>query len=345
MNFENNYRKGFTNKDIWETFRGAIGEADCDAIEDALKAQMRESGVEGIIAVDPDIFSTSSPDLHLLEDFPVETYDIGSAEHEVETRFVMDLADHRDTPLHGLVNIPESLTTVSWFLRDEIIHRYAPRKDFGGDEESYLAIQKGAPIEMQTNQGRRNIQTGRDCARFVHDDNPLTIFVKAVADLLALGVEYKVCPGQVRDSVMGRFASTGAPFLFGGLGQVMYRVGLISFREKWGNFFPRPEQAAVDFGLGFCTTTFAEGSPMHPSRNAMHQIIYEAMAGYVLYLFDDFFELPNGNTVGDEVSLLSANGGDWRVWAGVHYMSDNGPYKERARALGEKIAKEMLGED
>lgn len=346
INFETHYRKGFHgDQELWTQFRDCIGHnIDCHKLENVIVARREKLGVDvaDVFAVDPDIHAVKSNDLELMTS--VRTPQPGDAEFDAELDFLFDLASKRDIPLAQLPStLPLKYRQPSYFLRHVTQQSYATA-DYMVQEAAYVAVQEGKkPIEAQQMGPTRSIQTGRDMARFVHDDNPVAIFQSVVAQLVQSKVETRVGPSMVRNSACGRFAGFGVPFFIGAIGEVGRRVGLVSFREKWNLWIPRPEQYAFDTRGVFLPQVFAEGSPYHPSRNAMHQIIYAACGGYVLEMFNPLAKLPNGNTVEFEIELLIGNGGCWREWAGVHYPSDNEPYIERAKKLGQKVAKENLG--
>ena len=345
INYDDNYRKGFYgNPGLWQRFYDAVQAADCDGIRDVAVRRQKALGDDyRPIAVDADIFGTHTPDQELFRQRP-DTPAVGAAEFRKEAEFLQELAARRDEPLSSITDLPETLTTVSWFIKDYQQIPYKAGVDYMTTMEAWEAVQEGKkPIEqLLTENSARTIQTGRDCARFVHDDNPFMFFASAIGTLLSEKVDHRLCSRQTQCPHLGRFASVGMPFLLGGIGEVGRRVGLISFREKWTLWTPRPEQYCVDAGLGLLPQAYPEGSPMHPSRNAMHQIIYAAMGGYLKYIFNDLHVLPHGKTVGEEIDLFVANAGDWRMWSSVHYTSDNAPYIPRAEALGVKIAKEHL---
>lgn len=345
MNYETHYRKGFHGKPaLWQRFYDAVKAADCNEIHDCIDARCRELGLEGKgPAVDPDIFATKSPDLHLLRSNRVQTPEVQTEEFDAEWKFIHEVSQSRDERLEDLpAEYPRSLKELPYFLRNTLVRSSQDGVDFMETEDHLIHILEGrAPTEVAVRTQPKPIETLRDAAWFVHDDNPLEIYSRIAGELLADGCEHQVPAGMMRGSRTKRFASVGMPYLMGALGMVMNRVGLISFREKWTHWTPRPEQYGYDRGLGILSQVFPEGSPQHPSRNAMHQIIYSAMTGFMLEIFDNLHVLPNGKTVEHELTLLEEAGGDYRIAAGVHYHSDNTPYRFRGRLLGQKIAKEL----
>lgn len=343
IQYDTHYRKGFHgDPDLWDRFREAILEGDCNGIHDCLDARCDYLGIEKGPAVDPDIFATRSSDLEIFS-IRVDTPSVGSAEFDAEWEFVNSLVSLRDLPMTSLPDtLPLSLREVPYFLRNQKVRSSSPGVDFMGTEATFVPVQEGrAPTETAVRTEEKPIETLRDAAWFVYDDNPLTVYIGALADMIQDGVDYRLPNGLMRGSRSKRFAAVGMPYLMGALGMIMNRVGLISFREKWSQLVPRPEQYGVDRGFGFLPQVFPEGSPQHPSRNAMHKIIYEAMTAFLLEIFDNFHVLPNGKTVEYELNLLSGAGGDYRLAAGVHYASDNDPYSVRSMALGQKIAREL----
>lgn len=348
MNYDEQYNFCWPNEGLWLELVDAIAAADGQAIAMLVEAQYTEIGPDvrqfDGIATDLDIGLVTSPDLDLIEAYPVGEEQFAEFNVEEEHVLLETMAGMRDRQLSSLPDeIPETVRTLSWFLRDTQVRSYASGKNFGGSREHVRVYRGLNPRGVLTTGPMTKIRTGRDMASLVHTDNPVEFGVRLISDLQAEGVMHRLCPGMVDTPGLQRFASVGNPFLFGAPGEILRRVGLISFRTKWQLMERRPAQVLADDYGRFLPWAFPEAHPSHPSRNAMHFIVYAAIGGYVKYMYNSNHVLPSGNTVEREVDLWVGNMGDGRMWPGVHTRLDHEPYRERAEALGVRIAEEHIG--
>ena len=343
MNYADSYNFCFPNEYLWRELVDAQKAGDGLAINQVVQAQYDEIGA-GVrqydgIATDPDIFVTRSRDLSLLSEEP-DFGTVGSYQDELE--LVWQLSTMRDQPLSSLPSsLPETLTTVSWFLRDKLVNAYAAGEDFGGEQEHNRVYAGLNPTGVLNVGNPEPITTGRHFAALVHKDHPVVEAINVIGQLFSEGIEHRNCPQMEDTRGLTRFASIGIPFLTGAMGEVLRRVGLVSFREKWTKLQPRPAQSLAMQGR-YLPWGYPEAHPTHCSRNSMHFIAYSAMAGYIKYVFNKYQTLPSGRTVEEEIDLWVGNFGAGRLWPGVHTELDNAPYKMRAESLGVKIAKEHL---
>lgn len=339
MNYETSYTKGWSDKSDWLRFTQAIAEKDAYEID-------RLIGSRETKAVDPDIGLCKSGDLELMRQYQTDSFVFGSEVHQKELNLLHDLAEMRDIPLEDDDNnmLPVGYRVVSWFLQDVNVPKYAAGVDYMTTEATWKAVQDGkTPLETQQVQGTTKILTGRDAAAYVHKDDPLIPWLNVAKTLLNLGVSIRVESDMVANGSQSRFASCGLPHIYGTLGETLKRLSPLSFREKWTKMVPRPEEAAPVVTGQLLPQTYVEGSPYHPSRNAMHYIAAAVLAEVLKMVFDKHHVLPSGRTVEKEIDLMRDNIGFWREWAGVHYASDNSPYLPRAKALAQKIVKERYG--
>lgn len=268
-----------------------------------------------------------------------------SPEQLTEVQRVMALVEQRDVPMGELDDsYPLGFRELSWFLRNQKVPKYAKGKDYGTTQKTFDAIMAGKAPKPITSGNPTHIKTGRDAASYVHSDDPYDTFVDAAFELIDLGVPQRLNKhindhdGEGQD----RFMVFGKPYIKGLLSYVGLHAGHVSFKNKWDLLKARPEQMAVYLNQGFLAQCYPEGSPMHPSKPAMHSFLSLALGYAILELFDPYFELPSGRTVEDEVNLLADNVGYFRVWAGVHYESDHDDAKAAAKHVADTIVARFL---
>ena len=301
----------------------------------------------GIVAVDPDIdlCKANNIDLQIAVDNQAAPFIYGSDKHVEELQFLHMLSDMRDERLEDCDNnsCDAGYRVPSWFLRNVTVDKYQTGKNYQTEDSTFQVVQRGdRALETQELESdtQTAIITGRDAAAFVKSDNPLITWMSVVDDLLRIDVNHRVESGMVYRASHKRFASCGVVYIYALLGEALKRLSPISFREKWTQLVPRPEETSLDITGKYLSQTYNTGSPYHPSRNAMHFIAAAVLAEIILMIFDRYAVLPSGKTVEDEVELLRDNVGYWRCWAGVHYPSDNSEYLDRARALARQIISE-----
>lgn len=333
------YRKGFPSKDAVAAFQAIVTQGKVFDINAHLPNDTERR------QVDADVFGTSTPDLAIYQSIKPKVPAVGSTEFEADAAFVIKAAAARDTPFEELEEseFPRPMREVSWFMQDITLFPYQAGVDYMTDLTSWDLIQRGfnptvSPVRETT---AKAITNGRAAATFVHDDDPIAPWIGAVAKMMSLGIPYRK-EGELEQYEGQSFASWGVPFFYGLLGDTLRRVGLISFRHKWAEMVPRPEQYCQEQMGQLCSQAFPEGSPMHPSQNAMHSAVAIGMKALLENIFEMTAELPSGNTVGDELNLMADNIGMWRTWAGVHYTSDHDAARPRAEAIGKKIAAQAL---
>jgi hypothetical protein len=181
-----------------------------------------------------------------------------------------------------------------------------------------------------SNLGARDMQAG---AQLVRADPPTQIMTEAVR---LVGSSWRDIPG-----LQGSFTNK-AVLLADAMGWAARAVSPNSFAAKWQFMVPRPEEVvaavlsgAVDAPWAIRTliealgdtadmaydprklTQFPEGSPNHPSYNAMHA----AAAGAQLAVAQTLLQLnsPNLTSLRRAAHAMAY----YRTWAGVHYPMDN----------------------
>lgn len=336
--YEWSYRKGWPDQKMWHKFVDAMHNKQVDELEDVVRHQETK-------VVDADIYVCKSNDLEIMND-GIKKLEYGSDSHIEQLKFLQELSTARDIPLEDIDNnsCAVGYRVPSWFLRDVVVDQYRPNWDYMVEEVSFQTIQNGkTPREPQIIEGKTPIITGRDAAAYVKTDNPMQQWMSVVDTLLSEGVQYRVEQGMVRDSAISRFASCGAVYMYATLGEALKRLLPLSFREKWDQLLPRPEEAAQELTGSLLSQTYNTGSPYHPSQNAMHYFAAAVLCEVVLSIFDRFHVLPSGKTVEEECELFRDNIGYWRCWAAVHYPTDQSLYTDRAKALAAKIIMERYG--
>lgn len=339
--FESNFTKGWTDETLWKDFHQAQWEGDFFEMDCILRAQGSERKLE-----DTRVPGTHSNDLDLLNDIIIAP-EFDSQQRGEEYGELLNLATLRDIPLDELPSqVRAVLKNLSYFAQFQMVDPYIPEKDYMETIEEFEAIQRGEnPLTRAVRLGSpRHFQTGRDLATFVHDDNPMINWMPVVAHLLKLDVPKRTefAPNLTVCNADGDFTCWGGPKFIGMLGEIVERVGHLSFRQKWWSLIARPEEYGYKQGVRLLSQAFPEGSPMHPSFTAMHAFLAYAQAYLLLEIFDKYYVLPNNNTVQYEINLWAENIAYARLWAGVHFASDNEAVKPRALALAKRVAAKHL---
>lgn len=330
--------KGWTNAALHESFIQAVKTGDCYAAASAVRSEGADRK-----PVDSYIHANRMPS-NPYQNVP-RGHDLRSDSQIAEVKRVFDLAEQRDEKLEDIDGTyPEGFRTLSWFLRDTKVPRYAKGKNYMTTQKSFDKVMAGDQPKPITSGNATLIRTGRDAASYVHSDDPYDTFVNAAFELIDLGVPQRL-NRNVNDhdgEGQSRFMVFGKPYIKGLLSYVGLHAGHVSFKNKWTLLKARPEQLYAHLNLGFLPQCYPEGSPMHPSKPAMHSFLSLALGYAVLELFDHHFELPSGRTVKEEVNLLADNVGYFRVIAGVHYESDHDDAKEAAKHVAETIVSRFL---
>ena len=341
--YDKSFTKGWPDEQLWWDFHEAQWQAEPDlfTMDCIIRAQGAERPPE-----DARVSATASEDLDLLNAV-ITPPAFESVERGQEFSELMRLSEVRDLPFNELdTNFRESLRVMSYFAELQTVNPYVPGVDFMTTVEEFEAIHRGEnPLTRADRIGLpRHFQTGRDLATFVHNDNPMINWMPVVGELLKLKVPKRTefSPHHPDCNADGDFTCWGAPKLIGMLGEIVERVGHLSFRQKWWSLVARPEEYAYKMGLRLLPQAFPEGSPMHPSFTAMHAFLAYAQGYLLKEIFDTYYILPNGNSVGYEIDLWAANIADARLWAGVHFISDNELVKDRALSLAKRVAAKHL---
>lgn len=340
--YDSSYTKGWSDRGLWCDFVDAQRAGDLFQMDCIIRAQGAERP-----PVDARVVASRSEDLDIY-DFHAATEPLfESPERGEEYKLLRRLADLRDNQLNNLPgDLHLGLSTLSYFAQFQKVDPFLPEQDFMVDQREFEAIQRGdKPLKTAQRLGLpRHFTTGRDLATFVLNDNPMVNWMPVIDELLRLGIAKRTSfsPDAPDSNADVDFTCWGAPMLFGMLGEVLERVGHLSFRQKWASMTPRPEEYGPKIGVGYLSQVFPQGSPTHPSFTAMHAFLAYAMGYMVKEIFDIHAELPNGNSVGDEIDLWADNIAYGRLWAGVHYASDNEETKPRALALAKRVVNKYL---
>lgn len=313
------YSKGIGNRQP-EEVRKVILNGDKFAIE-SLGSSMAERQ-----PVFPFVHRVYSPDLDL---YRRHQPDMPSREKiEIDMGFLYQLAADRDKKLKD-VDYNDGYCNLSWFLWDVRVDNYKDNHDYMTDTDSFKHIYAGNnPVEIQAKRGTKKIETLRDLAAYVHNDSPFEQWERAVRMMLEADVPT-------------RGPEWGYWHICGGIGECIRRAWLLSFMGKWETMHARPEEYgfAMDRLL---PQAYAEGSPTHPSTDAMHSFAAWVVSTYMLRVFDPYHTLKaSGRMVEKEVSLYRDNIGLSRQTAGVHHLVDHDFRSEMAIALGNRIIQEM----
>ena len=314
------YLKGIGDYEIGESLRSAVAEGDCNEIATLVKLTGCERlPVDTFIKATPRVMRPPKKIMSVPHDVNPQ---YGSEEFAAELQQVHDLVELRDVPLIELPKqLPKGLRQVSKYLADEIVPKYPEGEDYGTDEASWLAIQQGKNVGMIPANDTTLIKTGRDAAAYVHNDNPMSPWVKFLQDLLSQDVEKTLPDSMTPLNFQGQsnFTVFGFPFFLGILGRALEVGGYTSFTTKWTEWKPRPEESSVSLGKGFLHLVYPEGSPMHPSFYAMHSFAALSQMYALLKFFNPKAFMASGETVEDEAQLLADNIGLWRLWPAVHF--------------------------
>ena len=336
-NWDESFTKGWTNESLWLEYLEARDAQDFFAMDCAIRAQGAERR-----PVDSRVVGMQSKDLDLYFKYEIDPYPFDSSEKAQEYDQLKYLAQLRDVPL-DLVDqtLPESLWKLSYFAHHITIDPYVEGVDYMTDRDNYESVQAGFRPKPTVRQGiLRPLQTGRDLATYVHTDNPMELWSKVIAELLAMNVTYKTeFEDQCREDAA--FVTWGMPFWWGVIGEIIARVGPVNFRAKHKYMAARPEEYAMKRFGELLPMAFTEGSPMHGSYRAMHDVIARAVAAAVVYVFDNHYSVGDSN-LRDEILLLGGNVSDGRQWAAVHFEEDNRKGIELATAIGERVVQERL---
>lgn len=313
-------RKGWTNKERFEDFIEGAVDGNKFAVDCCIDEEHSER-----IPVCANMFSMPHPDedIYLAHDMP-------EIDFEKEFYFLKKLESLRDTKLSEMHNLPTKYTRLSWFLRDRKVDNYCDAHDYKSD----LSILRGdIPERKQVKHGKKLIETGRDLAAYVHSDDPFLEWFNVIDQLLDMGIEVN----QPEEHRFSQWITLRAM-----VGTCVWRSHLLSFRYKLATANPRPETWAHQNRKDF-TTCYAEGSPMHFSTPAMHMGAAETINSAMHEMVNVQRTLPNGRTVGQEMTQMTSNIKHGREF-GVHWPSDNSEAAARPyRKLGKRIAAEFGG--
>lgn len=343
-NWDTSFTKGWTSEQRWQDYLAARDAGKYFEMDCIIRAEGAERR-----PVDARIFGSHCPDKDLYQKYNSEPYAFDSSEKDREFRQLEELVKIRDIPLSEVPKeFPEDLWKLSYFAHHITIDPYVKGVDYMVTGEEYERVQAGFHPGPTARGGTlRQIETGRDLATYVHTDNPMSLWISVVNELFAMGVPYRTEFDQVhtlcREDVA--FATWGTPFWWGLIGEIIQRCGLVNFRSKHEFMACRPEEYAIKRYGKLLPMTFAEGSPMHGSFRAMHDVIARACAAAIVYIFDKHFPIMargEESTVGEEVLRLAGNVSDGRQWAAVHFEEDNRKGIPVATAIGERVAQEHL---
>lgn len=340
FDYDTQFHKGWPDRGLWLDFLQAMHEKRVFEVDCIIRAQGSQRP-----PVDARAFVTRSPD----DDLKItEAVEFDAVNTKAELDLLQELSMHRDIPLKGLVGksltdnkaVHKALTEVSFFNQQIMVDKY-PSKNFLDSPKDYEEIQAGVkPKKIETDK-KTSILTGRDMAAWVHTDNPLVNWMPVVDWLIDNKVQMRDEYGVTGERMDQPFATWGKPYFYGLLGKVLWRAGLVSFHNKWMTLRQRPEAEAYMRGR-ILSQVFPEGSPMHPSHGAMHAIVAYALAYLLKLLFDQYMTMPSGNTLAYELDLTAENNSYGRLWAGVHFQSDNEFIKPVAKKLGQRVVDSVL---
>lgn len=342
------FHKGWQSApdDLYQYFLDAVLRGDSFAIDNAIRANREQYGSK-LDPVGAHVFSQSvgwhCPDLDIYTQYPFEQ---DLVEYDLEPLRL--LAKNRDVPLSEIedspdyAGLPDGVKKLSWFLEDVTVGNYIDH-DYNKTIIEFNRIQAGLsplePTRIQTSPSGNFVQkpivTGRDLAAYCHTDFPTSDeqWGMVIGKLLRAGVRTNF-PEQTR--FIGNLMASGL------IGQLLWRAWLLSFRYKWANIIPRPEEYAALLTNKPLSQAYSESSPPHPSANQMHEYVAQTIGAGLLLIFDNWHILPSGNSVAYEINLLVGNIGGGRFHAGVHWLSDSEVCRRSAYALGEKITKEIM---
>lgn len=345
------FSKGFYGKPREHAaFVKAVHEGDCSEIA----ATAAHSGSERKFT---DAFVFATPDA-MLPDFrarrvkPAKSPAPDSVEFLDELDQVYALSEQHDQNLDDLDgNFPRGITEVSPVLLQPQfrIRPYEKGVDYGVADKDWQAIQSGRDLKFDQGGISRlkSVKTVRDAAAFVHHDDPIAPWEALLSIILSEGVE-RVLPKDFENEyydVHDWFVLFGAPMYKGVLGEALRMLGHPSFYWKWKEMYPRPEEVGHYYGKDHLPLCFAEGSPMHPARGAMHSMAAKVLGWVLKLLFKGETMLRfTGESVNSTINHLQDNIGMWRLCAGVHYMSDHTCVDPIAEAVARSVVAKYIGQ-
>lgn len=334
------YHKGWTNLELFEEFKVACQKGDCFAINRTMASQGSDRA-----PVDAHVNSMRLPQ-QLSGRLPPLTDGVLTDARKAELQLLKSLAESRDEKLTSLPSmLPEGMRELSWFLRDHRVPKRKAGTDYLTTKKSWESVMRGdAKKPIISDGSMTNIVTLRDAATYVHNDDPFELWGMVAQTLRSLGVNQRTQTRMNDHDGQGpaRFVCFGQPFMQGIIGYAILMAGPLSFQNKWYGMVPRPEQLMYEWLGELLSVAYPEGSPMHPSRPAMHSFVALVCCFLLLALFDGHFVLPSGRTVAEELRLLADNVGYFRVHAGVHYQSDHDDAVELAKKAANAIVSRFL---
>lgn len=333
------FTKGWTDLDHFAEFREAVSKGDCYRINRSIAAESADRK-----PVDAMVFAMRMPGMPTNQLSNLGG-DIMTDARKAELHQIAELAEMRDEKLDNLSSLlPRGMRELSFFLEDELVPKYEPGKNYMTTTKAWESVQRGDKKRKIAYSGTTKIETLRDAASYVHSDNPVELWGRVAVQLLQWGVPMRTQERMNDYDGVGpdRFVCFGAPFMLGLMGHGVMVSGPLSFREKWRQFVPRPEQLSKMWLDMLIPMAYPEGSPMHPSRPAMHSFAALICCFMLLEIFDGLYMLPTGRTVEEELRLLADNVGYFRVHAGVHYQSDHDDAVEVCRTAAKTIVSRFL---
>lgn len=332
------FHKGWTDAALFADFAAAVKKGDCYDIAMAVRAQGADR--KPVDAYVKAMRLPRQPSGQL-----PRVPEVMTDERRAELVQLSEFANNRDEKISSMdASLPLGMRELSFFLADTLVPRYAAKKDYMTTERSYKSVMAGDAKKEIKSGNRKNIVTLRDAASYVHSDDPFVLWGNVAMSLMMYKVPQRT-QSRINDhdgEGQSRFTVFGGPFLKGIIGHAILMSGPVSFANKWDAMVPRPEQLHFEWLNEFLPMAYPEGSPMHPSRPAMHSFAALVCCYVLLALFDGHHELPNGRTVEEELILLADNVGYFRVFAGVHYQSDHDDSIETAKKVAEQIVRPFI---
>lgn len=333
------FRMGWTDDDLRQQYYAGVYEGDCHVIADAVEAQ----GAERRPTFSA-VFGAHSPDLDLLEDYPVNAPLPGSEAFDDEAKFLHELAALRDEPLAEMQWVGDAyrgLWDLSVFWQDYEVDGYPAGVDYGESDEDFLWLMAGwMPKVDQAVDGKRLISTGRDLAALVNGDDTLAHWRSVARQCLAWGVPFRQ---EGEQEVVGDDNFAQGLWFDALVAECVARTSLLSFRRKHARRIPRLYQYGMDRWGVLIPMAYNYANPMHESQDAMHSGAALTIAAALNHVFRRNWVVPaTGRTLAEEIDLKAENEGLGRLWAGVHYLSDHECGREMWTALGRRIAMEKL---
>lgn len=350
--YDKSHTKYWPNRQLWDmAINQGVHGGDYGALKFACERQSHVLG-GARVSVDLDAgWCEGGISSHVAEVDGLYTR-TGAPSYLIELEFLRRLARLRDEPLVSVIDeLPKAYWLASTFLKDVQIQ--CGKEDFLTTEAEINTLHRDAKVPRTYRKegkvarlGDLNEATLRHWAEYVHADNPVLQWNGVVDQLIRAGCPVRTEVGL--QPIMGnsRFGTGGPPFVEGAIGQVLKSLAPLSFRGKWELVIPRPEQWAWQNTDDLLPQVFPEGSPAHPSRDAMHYRAAQVIAYFVSMLFDPYHlikdSLGNDQPVYHELQLLADNISFARCSAGVHWMSDNNN-DESCAQLAEYLMREIMG--